>query len=360
MPKLRLILSACLAIFALTSVCSCSPTYVIRAAWEEGKILSKREYIKTLIEKSKDSELKEKLILVENVREFSKTIGLKPEKSFTYYSKLDKKVLVWVLSGSKKTEFTPKTWWFPIVGSVPYKGFFEKKDALRAFEKLKKKNYDALLRPSSAFSTLGWFNDPVLSSTLKLDNLSIANTVVHEIVHSTLWVKNSVSFNETLANFVGSYGSYQYFLSIKDYESAQQALEGWEDEVLYADFLSSLKKELKKFYIQSKSNNRTEEVILIEREKIFKDAYVNWKKLKSSFKTKHFQTKELKINNAVILSELVYLDRPKIFEKLYKACNNSLNCVIEQCQVVATNRKQYKDPFLGVVEVSKKIAEISK
>src|SRR5690606_33281988 len=98
-----------------------------------------------------------------------------------------------------------------IVGSVPYKGFFEKEDAEHAAQKLELAGFETWVRGTDAFSTLGWFDDPVLSTTLSNSIPSIVDTVIHESVHSTVWIKGRVDFNESLANFIGGQGAYQFF-----------------------------------------------------------------------------------------------------------------------------------------------------
>lgn len=205
---LLVVLLACLAL----AFPGCSPLYVIRASWEEAGILMRREKIDDLVQ-STDTEdsVRHKLELVKEAREFSLTLDLEPKESFTYYSSVDRDVLVWVLSAAPKTQLESYNWWFPIVGSVPYKGFFEKEDAIAAAKKLSEQGYDIYIRPSQAFSTLGWFNDPILSTMIGANDVPLVDTVIHEILHNTLWIPNHVSFNESLANFVGAHGAVEFF-----------------------------------------------------------------------------------------------------------------------------------------------------
>src|SRR5678815_1273871 len=93
-------------------------------------------------------------------------------------SPLDRDTLVLVLSAAYRDKLEPYTWWFPIVGRVPYKGYFDFKAAKRAADDLYNAGYDISLRPSDAFSTLGWFNDPLLSTSLRRDSLDLVNTVI--------------------------------------------------------------------------------------------------------------------------------------------------------------------------------------
>ena len=205
--RLALLVAAGLAASA------CSPTYVLRAAWEEGKILNRRKPIARIVQDTAtDWETRDKLLLVLQARQFAAdSLRLNAGNSYTLFSRVESDTLVMVLSAAHKDRFQPYTWWFPIVGRVPYKGFFELEDALAAQRKLEAQGYDTYLRPSAAFSTLGWFNDPLLSTLLRYDRVSLANTVIHEIFHNTFFAPGQAVFNESLANFVGGRGAIEFF-----------------------------------------------------------------------------------------------------------------------------------------------------
>src|SRR5690606_18318309 len=162
--------------------------------------------------------------------------------SYTTFSQLDSDTLALVLSAARKDRFEAHTWWFPIVGHVPYKGFFSERKARGEIEKLERKGYDTYLRPTSAFSTLGWFNDPLVSPLLRYDSVSLAATVIHEVFHNTLYLSAQATFNESLAEFVGSRGAIA-FLCGRFGEGSPQcdtARGAWEDELLFGRFLSDL------------------------------------------------------------------------------------------------------------------------
>lgn len=207
-----IILAGMAALFVTYFFSGCSPLYVMRAAYEESKILLNREPIIEKIEdETLDPVVRQKLVRVLEAREYSRSMCLDPEESFTLYSKLDRDVLAWVLLASKKDSFTLHSWWFPFVGVVPYKGFFEKEDAVDYAKSLTDDGYEIFIRPTDAFSTLGWFNDPILSTTLKHEEHVVVNTVLHETVHTTIWIPDHVAFNESLANFVGTIGAYRFY-----------------------------------------------------------------------------------------------------------------------------------------------------
>ncbi len=206
-----LLLSAMVASVFIV-LAACSPLYVVRAAYEEGKILLNRENIADVIKNPQVGEDERyKLSLVLEARDFAQTIGLSPRDTFTTYSHIDDEAVAWVVSASPPDIFQLYQWWFPIVGSVPYKGFFDKEDATDEARSLESKGYETWVRGTEAFSTLGWFNDPLLTTTLRHHPVQVVNTVLHEILHSTLWIPDHSDFNESLANFVGLRATIDFF-----------------------------------------------------------------------------------------------------------------------------------------------------
>ncbi|MDD2941510.1 MAG: aminopeptidase [bacterium] len=326
---------------------SCSPTYIARAGWEEFKILRRRQPLDEAIAHSENSDISAKLQLVKKVRSFAKEQGLTPGGSFNSYSKVDRDVLVWVLSAAEKLSFTPLTWWFPIVGRVPYKGFFEKDDGLEAALALKDKGYDILLRPSAAFSTLGWFNDPMLSTYINFDDVDLTNTVIHELLHNTLWVKNHAEFNETLANFVGLQGAALYFDSI-DINKKEAALAecNINKSLIYSKMLAELKAELDVVYQNKKLNNEDK---LAQRETIFSNFIDRQEKIQTpGCERKRESTGgKAKINNALILAHIVYHDRLWLFNDYFeKNSRRNLKVFISQMKELADKANSSgKDPY---------------
>ncbi len=142
---------------------------------------------------------------VPRIKAFGKRFGLVPTKSYESYVELDRPVAVWVVSAAPKLSFESKTWTFPIVGSVPYLGWFDKGRATEHAQSLKAEGWDVDLRGAAAYSTLGFFHDPVLSSMLgdAADGYGdFAGTILHESLHATVYVNGQTSFNEGLATWM--------------------------------------------------------------------------------------------------------------------------------------------------------------
>jgi predicted aminopeptidase len=220
--------------------------YLSRAAYEEAKILSRRTPIPKLVaDPATDPVTRARLQLVLEARQFAvDSLGLKAKESFTTYSRLDRDTLVLVLSAAYRDRLERKTWWFPIVGRFPYKGFFDFDDAQRTAERMRNEGFDVTLGPSAAFSTLGWFNDPLVTTTLRQDSATLVNTIIHELFHNTFFAKGDVSFNESFASFVGARGAEQFFRVRGDSVLVRRTLDDWHDDIVLGQFWGRLAQEI--------------------------------------------------------------------------------------------------------------------
>ena len=173
--------------------------------------------------------LKQKLRLIEEVKIFAiDSLGLKPSDNYSTLYDQHGKPLLMNLTAAEKFHLKPYTWNFPLLGTVSYKGFFNFKKGNREADELKAKNYDIEYSPVSAWSTLGWFRDPVFTGMLKRNEGQLAELIIHEMTHATIYLKSSVDFNENLASAVGETGA-EKFLSSKYGKNSSQ-LETYKNE----------------------------------------------------------------------------------------------------------------------------------
>jgi predicted aminopeptidase len=201
-----------LAIATVSSGCG-GAGYLLRGGLAEARILWRREPIaKMLARPDLDPDRRERLALVLDVRRYAESeLGLRVGESYSTFAEVGGEATVWVLSAAHRDRLEPYTWWYPIVGRVPYQGYFEHAEADGAARVLAARGLDVDVRPASAFSTLGWFADPVLSTTLKSAPVVMVETVIHELFHATLYVPSAVPFNESAAMFVGHRGAVAFF-----------------------------------------------------------------------------------------------------------------------------------------------------
>ena len=192
-----------------------------------------------------------KLELIEEARRYARdAIGLNVEENYTRFYDSGGEPVAFNVSACRKDAFEPRWWSFPIVGTVPYLGFFDREAADAEFNELAAEGLDVFMYEIDAYSGLGYFPNPILSPMLRRSEVSLADTVFHELLHSTIWRPNDTSFNESLATFVGRTGAIQYFAECRPDrpELVREARETFEDTDRYSDFALSLFNELDIFY----------------------------------------------------------------------------------------------------------------
>lgn len=321
---------------------ACSPGYVLRAAWEEAKILSRRRSIaEVLDDPGVDPQTRAKLELVVQARSFARRdLKLEVGDSYTSFSEVDGDTLALVLSASPVDRLAAYTWWFPIIGRVPYKGFFSLEAARAEQRKLEERHYDTYLRPTSAFSTLGWLPDPLLSTVLRQDSVGLVETVIHELTHNTLFVSGHVKFNESFANFVGSTGAIEFFCERGSNERlCRLAGDRWHDTRLMSEFLDRLWGDLETLYAEELPYQQLIErrrALLAESDARFRSGYA------PAMRTGSFARFDATtLNNARLISRHLYYHRLSLFHEIYERYGR-LTRVIEE---VAARVEDTDDPW---------------
>ncbi len=321
--------------------------YLSRGAWEEAKILSRRQPISELVaNQGTPSGVKEKLRVVLAARQYAKdSLRLRTKDSFTTYSRLDHDTLVLLVSAAYRDTLKPYTWWFPIVGRVPYKGYFDFAAARRAAQDLAADGFDVYVRPSDAFSTLGFFNDPLLNTTLKGDTLSLANTVIHELTHNTFYASGQAPFNESFAMFVGARGAAAFFRSRGQEPAAARLNAQWEDDKILARFWSSVIKSLDSAYA---AHPESKEARVAARDTVYLRARLALvQEIGPALKTINPRYAErVPLDNASLLARRVYATDLDLFDQIYVRERRDLRRTIGR--IIGLARSNPKDPFAAV------------
>jgi predicted aminopeptidase len=229
---------------------SCSAGYVLRSAWYQAEMLGSRVPIEKVRRTGSLTPGQiAALDTIEDVKAFGHEIGLRSTHNYESVA-MGFRRRIWNVSACAPLAFRSKTWWFPIVGRVPYRGYFTDDAARRAAAELEAQGWDVYVGQTGAYSTLGWFRDPILPSMLEWDEFDLADTILHELTHATVWVPGGVPFNESLASFVGEEGAFRYLAARHGPESAayRRARERSEDDAQWHDLLHALSLELDAVY----------------------------------------------------------------------------------------------------------------
>ena len=176
-------------------------------------VYNAREIEEVIADPTTPDSVKQKLQLVGEIIEFGVSeVGLEDKGNYqTYYDQKGQPSL-FVVTAAKPFALEPYEWYFPVVGTMPYKGYFNPQDAEAEKSRVLSLGYDADIRTPGGWSTLGWFNDPVLSNMLSRSEGDLANVILHELTHASIFVKDSVEYNENLASFIGDEATERFLL----------------------------------------------------------------------------------------------------------------------------------------------------
>ena len=302
-------------------VAACSPVYVVKAGLAEIDILgARRPLADVVLDPETDPKTRGVLTFVMEARLFARDeLGLDVGESYTSYVERSSDTLALVLSAAYRDRLIPVTWWFPVVGRVPYRGYFDLAAAEREQQRLEEEGFDTYLRPTAAFSTLGWFDDPLLSTALGADEAEAVATVIHELSHNHLFVPGRVRFNESFANFVGRAGAAEFFCTREgggpDTVKCHRAQARWRDIQRFSGFLDGFLADLDAVYSDPE---RTPEAKVRDRGAVFETARTRFREEVSptleSLGFGSFLTVDL--NNATVLARLRYYHRLPDFQRL--------------------------------------------
>ena len=164
-----------------------------------------------LAESSTSPELKKRLELLQELRGFAKDeLQLPTDSHYRKYVDVKRPYVVWNVEAAPEFSMEPKTWWYPLLGSLSYRGYFSKSGATNYAGYLRTRGYDVSVGGVSAYSTLGWFKDPVLNTFIFEDDADLAEIIFHELAHQRLFARGDTDFNEAFATTVGQEGARRW------------------------------------------------------------------------------------------------------------------------------------------------------
>lgn len=213
------------ALVLIVTGCSSLGFYSQSVGGQLAIMFKRRPVADILADDREDATLREKLRRALEARDFaSRELSLPDNGSYRSYVRVNRPYAVWNVVATPALSIEPVTWCFPIAGCVSYRGYFSKPRAERFAEKLRQRGYDAAVEGVAAYSTLGWFRDPVLSTFIDWPSPDLASLIFHELAHQRLYVKGDTVFNESFASVIEQEGLTRYLTK----EGDQAALAVWE------------------------------------------------------------------------------------------------------------------------------------
>ncbi len=323
---------------------SCQIGYYISSAHNQFSMMNTRVSITEAFQSPNLNETqKNKILLSQKARVFAfEKLKLKKTENYNTFIDLKRPYVTWVVHAAEKWQMKNYEWKYPIIGAMPYKGFFNEADAKLEADELLKNGFDTYVRGVSAYSTLGWFTDSLLSSMLRYKDHDLVNTIIHEITHTTIYVKNNSDFNERLAVFIGGKGSEMFYKELEGENSPTLKLisEENEDDKLFSEFITKELKDLEKWYIDNpQAATAKDETARTARLNLIHTNFET--QLAPRLKTNSYQkfTKE-KMNNARMGLYKTYMQGLNDFEDAYKRHGSDLLKFID----VIKGLEDSKDP----------------
>lgn len=248
---LRMVALGLLLIVAAAALSGCqSIGYYNQAIQGQYRILARRRPINQVLADPQTTEaLKEKLRLVLQVRAFAEQdLKLPVNAHYLRYVDLHRRFVVWNVHAAPELSIKPKTWWYPVVGRLKYRGYFSEQEARRYAEKLDRKGFDVYVEGVEAYSTLGWFADPVLSTFIHHDASELAEITLHELAHQRLFVAGDTDFNEAFATAVAQEGVRRWLRRSAEPMAAENYRRSLEHNDQFVDLIMKARAQLESLY----------------------------------------------------------------------------------------------------------------
>ncbi len=302
--------------------------YLSRLGWHQSYITFHSIPVEEVLrDEGTDTLAKEKVRFIQEVKRYGEErLGLKRTKNYSKFFEAKGPVL-YVITASEKDRLHPYCWEFPIVGRVTYKSFFRIDEAVREKELLDRRGYDTFLQRAAAYSTLGWLKDPIFSTMLGWDESILAQVILHEMVHTTVYYKDETDLNEQIATFIGNCGAIN-FLTEKYGPGSKEvalAIAYQEDDLLISRWVDMACKRLSAFYEQPFSREEK----LRKRKELFRSLKEEFSEIKVQLKTDGYKDFDrLELNNAVLLAYRRYVHRLDRFKALYEYFGKDLKRMV--------------------------------
>lgn len=303
-----------------------------------------------LSENSADEKLKEKLHWIQQVREFaSEELKLPKNKSYTEYADLDRNYVVWNIFAAPKLSLKPHRWCYPIVGCQAYRGYFSRQDAVDFAEKLKSQDFDVSLGGVRAYSTLGWFNDPVLNTFINYPKNDLAGLIFHELAHQQVYIKGDTVFNESFATLVEIKGVEKWLLEHATQDELLSYRQSQEFDNAVVKLILRHKQALEGIY----NSQLPDEVKIKQKALVFAALKREYAKLKQVSEMpdsswNRWFTRDL--NNANMIAIGSYYDKVDAFNKIYENVEGDFSAYYSEVKKLAKLSTVKREAFFASLD----------
>jgi len=329
-----LIMTAVLASALLINGCS-NIGYYSQAVGGHLKLMTAREPIsKVLADESTPAELRKKLQTLVDARQFAvQQLKLPDNDSYSTFVQTGRSAVTWNVVATTEFSVSPKIWCFPVAGCVSYRGYFDRADAEAYAKKLAAEKHDVTIGGASAYSTLGWFDDPVLDTMLRGDDTRYVSTLFHELAHQVLYVKDDSNFNEAFASFVEQVGMRRWLESRGEASRIAQYDTSLKRQADFVELLNSTRASLLAVF----ADDADDEVMRANKSAVFDDMRDNYEQLKTSWGGYAGYDNWFKrdLNNARLVAVSTYRQFVPAFAAMYLEAGEDMQRFYEVAKVSA-------------------------
>ena len=324
MIRFNIIKYAALIFTALTvSACSSFGYYMDLMAGHSELLEQRKPISEILLDKDITLKLRELLETSQNIRDFStKELDLPENDSYRMYADLKRRYAVWNVVAAKEFSVEPKKWCFLFVGCLSYRGYFAKQDATNYANELKAEGYDVYVAGAKAYSTLGWFDDPLLNTMMYKSEARRAGIIFHELAHQVVYIENDSAFNEAFATTVEQEGIRRWMLKNSKDKEYQEYLVDKKRDTEINDLLQAMREELKELYKTKESDKEKRE----NKKLVFLKMQKQYQQLKKSWNgySAYDHWMQQGLNNAHLLLISTYHELVPTLQIVLKKENNNL------------------------------------
>jgi predicted aminopeptidase len=360
--RLRKWLAAPILLLAVLAMSGCqSLTYYGQAIKGQYQIVAHRERIeKLLADPQTPAPLKAKLDLVQRLRAFAaKTLRLPVDGHYEKYADLHRPFVVWNVQAAPEFSLEPKNWWYPFVGSLEYRGYFSERDARNYAARLQKKGFDVYVDGVAAYSTLGWFKDPILNTFISDSEPDLAETLFHELGHQRVFASGDTDFNEAFATTVGQEGARRWLRAKGDKSAYEKYLAELRRTRQFASLIMTTRERLAKLYGDERTEDGTlravkkkralpPEQLRAQKQRLIDRLQQEYGQLKAQWggNTEYDDWFARPVNNAQLNSVAAYYDLVPGFERLLNQYGGDLEKFYEAADRLAHEPKRERDRWL--------------
>lgn len=343
----RFATASVLCIMLLTALTGCeSLRHYAQAISGQVGILNKRRPINSYLDNPQTPpQLKQKLSLILELRDFAKSkLHLPTDDHYLSFVELEQPYVLWNVYAAPEFSFEPKTWCFPIAGCTAYRGYFSEEDARRYAGKLKQEGLDVYVGGVAAYSTLGWFDDPVYSTFIYQSDTRLAALIFHELAHQIVYVKDDSTFNESFATAVEQEGLRRWLAAKENPAAFNDYKANYQRSRQFIQLIMQYRRRLETLYAKDLPvpQKRHSKRLIFEK---LKDEYELLKMQWGGY-SDYDAWFDRKLNNAQLITVSVYYDLVPAFLKLLQTGGNDLQLFYSKCQDLAQKSKTDRRAYL--------------